>query len=224
MKQDVKSMLCIEVSEELKRSLDIYIYGTDKAAAGLFFQLCSWHIPVKGFVSEGYDEVGMFFHKPIFAVKELQKQATIVTPHEKIKKWENCITSENVIGINRKINRKSLVIYGCGKVGRQLKKYLETIDVNVKCFIETNSEKIGTEVDGLPIYGKEKLETLGDDTSVIAAGQCWKEIDNIIRRTNAKLDRYYLPNCVFLDYISMAPNYGGGGNCRLRKKYKDWVF
>lgn len=196
------SKLCIRVScESIKEN--IYIYGTDSDSARLFFQLSSLHVRIKGFVEKENGKINSFYHKPVYTINELQENSTVLTS-DKDSALNNFVLCENFFEFNKHINKKHVVIYGCGECGRKLKKYLDSIDVNVECYIETNSKKIGTVLDGIPVWDKESLKDFRDDVSVISAGQYWQEMDDIVQKTNEKLDRYYIPNSSLIDLLEMT--------------------
>ena len=196
------SKLCIRVScESIKEN--IYIYGTDRASARLFFQLSSLHVRIKGFVEKENGKINSFYHKPIYTINELQENSTVLTS-DKDSALNNFVLCENFFEFNKHINKNHVVIYGCGECGRKLKKYLDSIDVNVECYIETNSKKIGTVLDGIPVWDKESLKDFRDDVSVISAGKYWQEMDDIVQKTNEKLDRYYIPNSNLIDLLEMT--------------------
>lgn len=118
--KDLKdSKLCIRINcESIKEN--IYIYGTDKAAAKLFFQLSSLRIQIKGFVEKEISKVNTFYHKPIYMINELQENSMILTSSE-VLFLSNCIVCNNFLELNSNINKNNIVIYGCGECGRKLK-------------------------------------------------------------------------------------------------------
>ena len=191
---------CFVVDSIIKDFSGIYIYGTDRDAARLFFQLCSLRISIEGFISEGTDNCPTFFHKPIYTIEHLEKWNKVLIPNGQLS-IKNGFVCKSPFTLHDKLNRSNVVIYGAGYVGRRLKRYLEENEVEIKCFVETDSNKIGTIIDEKPVYGYEVLYTLSEDVSVIEAGQFWQDIDEIVCETNVRLTRFYLNDVFLLDFI-----------------------
>lgn len=191
---------CFVVDSIIKDFSGIYIYGTDRDAARLFFQLCSLRISIEGFISEGTDNCPTFFHKPIYTIEHLEKWNKMLIPNGLLS-IKNGFVCKSPFTLHDKLNRSNVVIYGAGYVGRRLKRYLEENEVEIKCFVETDSNKIGTIIDEKPVYGYEVLHTFSEDVSVIEAGQFWQDIDEIVCETNVRLTRFYLNDVFLLDFI-----------------------
>jgi len=78
------------------------------------------------------------------------------------------------------MNRRLRIIYGAGNKGRMLLRLLENVEQSsrVHCFIDSNSEKWGSSIDGREIRGPEYLRTLSIHSFIvhIAVGTGYHEV------------------------------------------------
>lgn len=186
---------CFQINPILLTEKRKYIYGTDKNAVKLFLQLVSLHIEIEGFVTKKEEKENAFlFRKPIVSQYIVEKAQDI-----QVLGGNNIIKSP--IKLNDSLNRENVVIYGAGFVGQQIKQYLGKEGVSIKCFIDIDSNKTGTMLDGIYVYNKDILKALPDNTSIIIAGKHWREINEIIKCENNKLDRFFVENTYWLDVL-----------------------
>ncbi|MCI9032954.1 MAG: hypothetical protein HFJ08_02665 [Lachnospiraceae bacterium] len=195
-----EAISCFVVNPILKDSSKLYIYGTSREAARLFFHLCSLRIFVEGFVDESEESNITFFHKPVYGLSDLPNEDNVKILSLN-KKHPNVVTLDCVLEVNDDIDKDNIIIYGAGNVGRELNKYLETIDIHIKCFIETSSDKIGSRIDGVPVYGKETLKEFSNETTIIEAGKYWRDIDKIVQQLT-KMKRFYVSGMAMLNIMT----------------------
>lgn len=72
-----EAISCFVVNPILKDSSKLYIYGTSREAARLFFHLCSLRIFVEGFVDESEESNITFFHKPVYGLSDLPNEDNV---------------------------------------------------------------------------------------------------------------------------------------------------
>lgn len=196
---------CFVINPALKETVKLYIYGTDRDSARLFFHLCSLRIFVEGFVDDNTQNIKTFFHKPVYHAEQLQYEENIkiLSVNGKPAKTARC---ECVLELHEEINKKEVVIYGGGECGRRLNKYLETIGVHIKCFIDTDCNKIGSKIDGVSVYGKEILKKFpGEvDIALVEAGKYWKEIDKTVLQMTTGMRRFYVSGKAIIDIMEQV--------------------
>ena len=108
-----EAISCFVVNPILKDSSKLYIYGTSREAARLFFHLCSLRIFVEGFVDESEESNITFFHKPVYGLSDLPNEDNVKILSLN-KKHPNVVTLDCVLEVNDDIDKDNIIIYGLG--------------------------------------------------------------------------------------------------------------
>ena len=67
-------------------------------------------------------------------------------------------------------NRREVLVWGAGKVGRRLRKYLEAEGLHVMAFVDIDPEKVGRRVRGAPVVTPAALADFGARLVITAVG------------------------------------------------------
>lgn len=154
--------------------------------------LCIIHnIYFSGFVTDCASIVGItVLNKQVYDVHTvIDEDAIILTGNE------NSHFYCSVEVLNPEINLSDIVIWGAGKNGKILADYFRKRNINIKFFIDSDCRKAGHEINGVKVYGKDKLGELHIGTSLIEALSDYTAIDKMIREQAPEMDCY-----LFHDY------------------------
>lgn len=169
-----------------------YILGTDTDAEKLFQELCTRRVYVDGFIDNTMAGTS-FFHKPVFSWSglDINSQETVFLSlnSEKIKREYRLCTE--ICTINPKLYHRKVMIYGAGYVGKTIYLKLQEKGIEVVGFLDSDEKKSGTTLFGKKVYAKEILSTLPEDICIVEAGKGYYEIDDFVRQSDEKYDRFY---------------------------------
>ena len=173
-----------------------YIWGVNQNSIKLFFRLCNLRIYIDGFVD---DELGgeTIYHKRIYRTEDIISHDSIcfVSSLKEEGQIPLGITacSDPVI-INPELNYTNSYIYGSGYMGELLLNYLREYNIEIKGFIDSDTKKVNTNVQGVNVYDKSIIKSLDKKATVIEAGKYYREIDSIVRDLNGNLNRFCFNN------------------------------
>lgn len=188
MKDKTQSIFCIDLSDKKK-----YIRGLSKEAVDLLFSFSLIDIFIEGFIEEQLT-LKKYFHKPIYAEEEVVRRGGVILEPSQFE-------IKDIIKLNTEINVNNIVIYGAGKVGRELNTYFKEVGICIKAFMETKPLPDQEIIDGTKLYGKEMLNDFAGDTSIIVAGKYWEEIVDDVYKTRKDLKLFYIENDSMLKAI-----------------------
>lgn len=197
MDNDIKkkqSMPFLILNPEVIKYTRRYIWGTDQKALRLFFRLCNMRVYVDGFIDDELDGATIY-HKKIYSMKQIPTSESILLLADAERECSvEAAACDTPVVINPAIGCSDLYIYGAGDMGRILLDYLKGKNIVVKGFIDSDAAKVNTYVSGIKVYQSDILRSLGEGTSVIAAGKYYQEIDERVYQINEKIGRYYFAN------------------------------
>lgn len=102
------------------------------------------------------------------------------------------------------------IVFGAGVVGRQLKWLLETLGVNVKCFIDNNQDLLFTNIDGASVVNLHNIDFIKGSIVLISSYEDSDEMAESLNDLGLKEDRDYYK---FETWVKLVKNYvmcGGG--------------
>lgn len=201
MNNDIKkkqSMPFLILNPEVLKYTKRYILGTDQKALRLFFRLCNMRVYVDGFVDDEVDGATIY-HKKIYSMKQIPISESILLLADGERECSvEATVCDNPVVINPTIGCSNIYIYGAGDMGRKLFDYLKGKNIVIKGFIDSDATKVNTYVSGIKVYQSDILQSLGEETSVIAAGKYYQEINEKVYQINEKIGRYYFMNTSIL--------------------------
>lgn len=170
----IEGMFCINpIIEKYEKR---YIFGISSEQVKLFVQLLNKRIHIDGFVSE--DDCGIIlFHKPVISMQKIEKGKSvllIVSDSETIAIDSDIEVCSDIFVLNPRINKRGITIYGAGRIGRKIEKYLRMKEhVLVQRFLDQNAGTQSWTVG--EVVTLEDAE-LSEESSVILASEKFIEM------------------------------------------------
>ncbi len=192
MEDNLKSLYIM--NPLLTKNTKRYIWGNDKNASELFVHLCESGIKVDGFICDKYKGT-ILWNKPVVAYADIEGFNVTICISDKEADCEmpigNCMICRGTESLNPEFDRKQAVIYGAGMMGRHVLKFLRTENIDVLCFVDSNNEIVGREIDGILVEDVSYLEKLPDTAYIIEAGKYYKEIDKTVTQYIGTNKRFF---------------------------------
>lgn len=178
---------------------NIYVWGIDRDSVNLFTNLAYHEINVHGFVDLSKRHVGKYFmNRPIIHEGMLSKNKDIVIiPIQGIKKdiqkkfpQIRFFYAREIIGLNKKLRNKKIILYGIGYRGTEIYTLLQNagIEIEAACV----SEKRQDVWNGKKVYSVDELQADSDTVIVIATyKEAYKEdMLKRLRKYDCAMDKY----------------------------------
>lgn len=182
------------VDELLLQKKKIYIWGYHEAASGLFVKLCALSVKVDGFIDNEYAGTTLW-NRPVLAEDDVDVSDTVVCisdigdlQNNRIEKYLLC---DHPVILNPEFDKRQAIIYGAGKTGRQVLDFLHSVGIEVLCFIDSNRERIGNKIEGIPVEDVSLLKQLPVSAYVIEAGYSYIEMDETVTKYIGIKKRFY---------------------------------
>lgn len=182
----------LEINPLIKEYKKKYIWGVeDENAIKIFIELCERQFRIDGFIDE--ENAGIrLFHRPVFSLKDINPEDSIILSLALPNTLKGFNVCTEICTLNHELHGKNVVVYGAGHMGQYLIPVLRSKGVNINGFIDSDEDKVGINICGIPVYGKRILQELPGETVVIEAGQYCNEIDRIVMQMNERLERFYM--------------------------------
>lgn len=182
----------------------IYIWGNDEAASGLFVKLSSLYIKIHGFVSDEWKGT-TFWHRPVVALEEVDVFDSVIcipdTEELQRESMQGYVVCEHPVILNPEFDEKQAVIYGAGTIGRQVLHFLQSVGIEVLCFIDSDRAKVGSRIEDILIEESTYLNELPASAAIIEAGCFYKEIDRTVTENIGDKKRFYWDKLLLIKYI-----------------------
>ncbi len=193
-------------NEMLKSKYNKYILINTKEEKNKVLQAIKYllqrKIAIEGIISENAELIGeTIYNRRIIDIKELNRgilfNNELFPVNSAASSYitgsiEQLPVSYNIRNVNQNIKDKIIVIYGCGKNGVEICKYLHRMrGGGIKCFIDSNPDNVGKVINNVIVYGPEIIKTLSNETIIIEAFEKWWEIDEKIRAERTDLKCLY---------------------------------
>lgn len=169
-----------------------YVYGTDLESSKIFFKLLSKRVRIDGFIDEEL-KGGRIWNQPVYGIQELDdEKALLILPKGKnIGERKQSVCEDVIISFPKYCGVNVLYIYGAGNVGKLLMNELTKEGIQVKGFIDSDSVKVGKTFCGKEIYGKEIIQNLTANDTIVEAGRFCEEIDAAINEVRDDIKCFY---------------------------------
>lgn len=192
--------------ELLLKGRKIYIWGNDEAASGLFVKLCALSIKIDGFVSDEWCGTTLW-HRPVVALKDADiSDAVLCIPDSDCQTEEikEAVVCHHPVILNPEFDKKQAVIYGAGMTGGQVLRFLQSMSIEVCCFIDSDRAKVGSSIEGVSVENVSYLKNMSDSAYVVEAGYFYKEIDKIVTKYLSARKRFYWEKPLDASHIEVA--------------------
>lgn len=173
-----------------------YILGTNKDAAAIFMELCSRRIYINGFIDDENAGI-LFFHKPVFAVKDLKSdEEYIVIAFKNTYQGHNfselCV---EICILNPLLRGKKAVIFDAGRLGKKIYKVLQNEGIQAVGLVDGNRSKAGSLLYEKRVFNEVMLDSMNNDTVIIDVGN--KNKTSFLNRQNDSPLRLYIEKFPF---------------------------
>lgn len=170
---------------------DIYLWISDveedlKNLSYIFNECVINNIYFCGFVTDCKYLVGLYvLNKYVYDIREIINEHSLVLSED-----ENSEFYCPIKVLNPQANFSNIVIWGAGYNGKEIADYLIKNNLSINYFIESDQNKIGSKVNGIEVYGIERLESLSSDVSLIEASNSYLEMDKVVQEKAPKINCY----------------------------------
>lgn len=183
------------INPMISKQKDIYLWIGDaeediKNMSYIFNHCVANNIYFCGFVTDCKNLIGLYvLNKCVYDIKEIMNDSSLVLSEDMNSEFYCPIKV-----LNPRINLSNIVIWGAGDNGKEIARYFIKKNLSVTCFIDSDQNKIGSKINGIEIYGIEKVESLPSDVSLIEASNRYLEIDKIVQEKAPKINCYIYSN------------------------------
>lgn len=88
----------------------------------------------------------------------------------------------------------NIVVWGAGKNGKEISDYFSKKNIPIKYFIDSDHSKVGNEINGVKIYGIEKVDALESGVCLIEALERYTEIDSMMQNKAPEINCFLYCN------------------------------
>lgn len=197
----IEGILCINpIIEKFKKR---YIWGISAAQAELFVLLLNKNVHIDGFVSGCDSECGiLFYNKPIISMQEAGKEPGVLLATQDSDETQissNLTVCSDIFLLNPQLIEKEITIYGAGKIGRKIYKYLKSNwQLEVKQFIDKNADFYAGSTEQPKVVTLEEAQ-LSENSAVLLGAQKFYEMGK-------ELNMFFEGKC-YIPYEFMGPKY-----------------
>lgn len=183
----------------------IYIWISDRKRdienMSYIFKYCvAYKVHFSGFVTNCKHLIGLsVLNKSVYSISEIMGHSSLILSEDTSSEFYCPIKV-----LNPKLNVSNIVIWGAGNRGKEVAGYFIKKNLVVKYFIDSDQNKIGSNIDGVEICSIEKAETLSSDVSLIEASDRYLEIDKVVQDKAPQVDCYVYSATEGVRYFSLG--------------------
>lgn len=191
------------INPMISEQKDIYLWISDaeediKNMSYIFNHCVANNIYFCGFVTDCKHLIGLcVLNKYVYDIEEIMSDNSLVLSEDANSEFYCPIKV-----LNPQMNLSNIVIWGAGNYGKEIASYFIKKNLSVSCFIDSDQNKIGSKINGIEIYGIEKVESLSSDVSLIEASNRYLEIDKMVQEKAPKINCYIYSNAETGQYFS----------------------
>lgn len=207
---DYLKPLCVP-DEILLQGKKIYIWGNDEEASRLFTQLCVFSVKIAGFINDEWRGTTLW-HRPVVALEDVNAADSVICISDakmlQGRGMNGYIICSKPLILNPEFDKKQAVIYGAGRSGMQVLHYLQDINIEVICFIDTDRAKAGSRIENILVKDVTYLGNLPESAYVVEVGYFYKEIDETVSKYIDTKKRFYREKPLEAKYCGIDVNWG----------------
>lgn len=116
------------------------------------------------------DAAGMRMGKPEAVLLRWREHEQRLTHTDSLYDRQNFMQAKSHFLVNHRLNGRPVVIWGAGPSGRLVYDLIAAEGAEIRGFIEVHPRRIGGQKRGLPVWGIDKVDSLGEAMLLVAVG------------------------------------------------------